>query len=96
MSAAQRRAMMEAHGMVHDKVSEDEKDNSGVEAAHRTEETGEAVIANVKNIRQGVQAKRVKKVAIAEKKQFKAEVNFRYQKYLEDNAFYQILYQIFS
>ena len=85
VSAAQRRAMMEAHGLVHDKVSEDEKDNAGVEAAHRTEETGEAVIANVKNIRQGVQAKRVKKVAIAEKKQFKAEVNFRYQKYLEDN-----------
>ena len=85
VSAAQRRAMMEAQGLVHDKISEDEKDNSGVEAAHRTEEAGEAVIAHAKNIRQGMQAKRVKKVAAAEKKQFKAEVNFRYQKYLEDN-----------
>lgn len=85
VTAASRRTMMEAQGIAHQKIAENEKDNSGVEAAHRSEEAGEAVIVHAKNIRQGVQAKRVKKVAIAEKKQFKAEVNFRYQKYLEDN-----------
>lgn len=85
ITAANRRAMMEAQGLVHDKISEDEKDNSGVEAAHRTEEAGEAVIVHARNIKQGVQAKRSNKVAALEKKQFKAEVNFRYQKYLEEN-----------
>ena len=85
VTAAGRRTMMEAQGIAHQKIAENEKDNSGVEAAHRSEEAGEAVIVHAKNIKQGVQAKRVKKAAIAEKKQFKAEVNFRYQKYLEDN-----------
>ena len=85
VTAAGRRAMMEAQGMAHQKIAEDEKDNAGVEAAHRTEETGETVIVHAKNIKQGIKAKRVKKVAAAEKKQFKAEVNFRYQKYLEEN-----------
>lgn len=85
ITAANRRAMMEAQGLVHDKISENEKDNSGVEAAHRTEEAGEVVIVHARNIKHGVQAKRSNKVAALEKKQFKAEVNFRYQKYLEEN-----------
>ena len=85
VTAAGRRARMEAQGIVHQKIAEDEKDNSGVEAAHRTEEAGEAVIVNAKNIRQGVQARRANKVVSLEKKQFKAEVNFKYQKYLEEN-----------
>ena len=85
VTAAQRRAMMEAQGFVHRKVSEDEKENSGVEAAHRTEEAGETALAHAGRIKDARYARRTNKVAALEKKQFKAEVNFRYQKYLEDN-----------
>lgn len=56
-----------------------------MKVAHRTEEAGEAVIVHARNIKHGVQAKRSNKVAALEKKQFKAEVNLRYQKYLEEN-----------
>ena len=85
ITAANRRAMMEAQGLVHDKISEDEKDNAGVEAAHRTEEAGETVIAKARQIHKVQNVRRSNKVAALEKKQFKAEVNFRYQKYLEKN-----------
>ena len=85
VTAANRRAMMEAQGIVHDKISEDEKDNSGVEAAHRTEEAGETVIAKAGQIKKAKTVCRSNKVAALEKKQFKAEVNFRYQKYLEEH-----------
>ena len=85
ITAANRRAMMEAQGLVHDKISEDEKDNSGVEAAHRTEEAGETVIARAGQLKQARYARRSNKVAALEKNQFKAEVDFRYQKYLEEH-----------
>ena len=85
VTAAQRRAMMEAQGFLHQKVSEDEKDNSGVEAAHKTEEAGETAFATAGRIKDARYARRTNKVAALEKKQFKAEVNFRYQKYLEEN-----------
>ena len=85
VTAAQRRAMMEAQGFLHQKISEDEKDNSGVEAAHKTEEAGETAIATAGRIKEARYARRTNKVAALEKKQFKAEVNFRYQKYLEEN-----------
>ena len=71
--------------ILHDKISEDEKDNSGVEAAHRTEEAGETVIARAGQLKQARYARRSNKVAALEKKQFKAEVVFRYQKYLEEH-----------
>ena len=76
---------MEAQGFLHQKISEDEKDNSGVEAAHKTEEAGETAIATAGRIKEARYARRTNKVAALEKKQFKAEVNFRYQKYLEEN-----------
>ena len=85
ITATQRRAMMEAQGFLHQKVSEDEKDNSGVEAAHKTEEAGETAIVTAGRIKDARYARRTNKVAALEKKQFKAEVNFRYQKYLEEN-----------
>ena len=85
VTAAQRRAMMEAQGFLHQKVSEDEKDNSGVEAAHKTEEAGEAALSYARRVKDARYARRTNKVAALEKKQFKAEVNFRYRKYLEDN-----------
>ncbi len=84
-TAASRRAMMEAHGYVHQKISEKEKENSGVEGAHKTEEAGEYIIDYGKRFRRDKLIKQKNKVAKLEKKQFKAETNFRYQKYLEEN-----------
>ncbi|MBQ4483154.1 MAG: peptidase, partial [Lachnospiraceae bacterium] len=83
-TAATRRAMMEAQGFVHQKISETEKDNAGVEGAHKTEQAGEAAIDYARRFKRDKYARRQNKVAALEKKQFKAEVNFRYQKYLED------------
>jgi hypothetical protein len=44
VTAAQRRAMMEATGFVHQKIAENEKENAGVEGAHKTEQAGEAAV----------------------------------------------------
>ena len=62
-----------------------EKENSAVEGARKTEQTAEDVDHFVKrNHKSGLQRKK-EKVAKLEKKQFKKEVNFRYQKFLEEN-----------
>lgn len=69
----------------HNKIAEHEKDNSGVEAAHKTEQKIEEVALFVgRNQKSRLQKNRAK-VAKLEKKQFKKEVNFRYQKFLEEN-----------
>ena len=85
VTAAQRRAMMEATGFVHQKIAENEKENAGVEGAHKTEQAGEAAIDYARRFKHDKYARRVNKVAALEKKQFKAEVNFRYQKFLEEH-----------
>ena len=85
MTVAKRRAMMEAQGTLHQKVAEDEKDNSAVEAAHKTEEAYEVVTSEARNFIEAGEAAKFNKVAKLEKKQFKAEVNFRYKKMLEEN-----------
>ena len=85
VTAAQRRAMMEATGFVHQKVAETEKENAGVEGAHKTEQAGEAVIDYAARFKRDKYAHKQNRVAALEKKQFKAEVNFRYQKFLEEH-----------
>ena len=85
VTAAQRRAMMEAQGFVHQKISENEKDNAGVEGAHKAEQAGEDAVRYVQRFKGNKYARRQNKVAALEKKQFKAETNFRYQKYLEEH-----------
>ena len=85
VTAAQRRAMMEATGFVHQKIAETEKDNAGVEGAHKTEQAGEAVIDYAARFKRDKYAHKQNRVAALEKKQFKAEVNFRYQKFLEEH-----------
>ena len=85
VTAAQRRAMMEATSFVHQKIAENEKDNAGVEGAHKTEQAGEAAVDYARRFKHDKYARRVNKVAALEKKQFKAEVNFRYQKFLEEH-----------
>ena len=75
----------EYSNFAHGKVAEVEKENFAVEGAHKTEQTAEDVYHFVKrNHKSGLQRKK-EKVAKLEKKQFKKEVNFRYQKFLEEN-----------
>ncbi len=84
-TVATRRAKMMAHSFVHQKVSEEEKDNAGVEAAHKAEQAGEEVIYRAKRIKNAVNTRKIKRVAALEKKQFKAETNLLFHKYLEEN-----------
>ena len=79
------RAGSEFTNYAHGKVAEAEKENSAVEGAHKTEQKGEDAYRFVKRHYQGKEQRRREKVAKLEKKQFKSEVNFRYQKFLEEN-----------
>ncbi|RKI41255.1 peptidase [bacterium D16-51] len=80
-----RRMQNEGRNFVHGKIAETEKENSAVEGAHKSEQKGEAVYSFVKRQIKGKEQKQRAKVAKLEKKQFKKEVNFQYQKFLEEN-----------
>lgn len=75
----------EGANIIHGKVAQYEKDNSGVEASHKAEQSAERGFHYVMNHRKAKLQKRREKVAKLEKKQFRAETNFLYQKYLEEN-----------
>ena len=75
----------ESKNFVHGKIAETEKENSAVEGAHKSEQKVEAVYSFVKRQVKGKEQKQRAKVAKLEKKQFKKEVNFQYQKFLEEN-----------
>ena len=83
--AAGERIAMEGNSYIHQKISEHEKENSGVEAAHKTEQTVENVAWKVVRHRSDRNRRLRKRVSELEKKQFKAETKFRYEKFLEDN-----------
>ena len=72
-------------GFAHGKVAEVEKENSGVEGAHKTEQKAEDAYRFVKRHYKSREQRQRGKVAKLEKKQFQKEVNFRYQKFLEEN-----------
>ena len=72
-------------GFAHGKVAEVEKENSGVEGAHKTEQKAEDTYRFVKRHYKNKEQRQRGKVAKLEKKQFQKEVNFRYQKFLEEN-----------
>ena len=80
-----RRMQNESKNFVHGKIAETEKENSAVEGAHKSEQKVEAVYSFVKRQVKGKEQKQRAKVAKLEKKQFKKEVNFQYQKFLEEN-----------
>ena len=82
---AMRRMQNEGRNFVHGKIAEREKENSAVEGAHKSEQKGEAVYSFVKRQIKGKEQKQRAKVAKLEKKQFKKEVSFQYQKFLEEN-----------
>ena len=80
-----RRMQNESRNFVHGKIAETEKENSAVEGAHKSEQKGEELFSFVKRQIKGKEQKQRAKVAKLEKKQFKKEVNFQYQKFLEEN-----------
>lgn len=80
-----RRMQNESKNFVHGKIAETEKENSAVEGAHKSEQKVEALYAFVKRQIKGKDQKQRAKVAKLEKKQFQKEVNFQYQKFLEEN-----------
>lgn len=80
-----RRIQREGRRYVHNKVTEAEKDNSAVEGAHKTEQKAEDVYRFVKNHEEWKNHRLKTKAEKLEKKHFQAEVNFRYQQFLEEN-----------
>ena len=79
------RAESEFTNYAHGKVAEVEKENSAVEGVHKTEQKAEDVYRFTKRHYKSKEQRQREKVAKLEKKQFKSEVNFRYQKFLEEN-----------
>ena len=75
--------------MVHNKIHSVEKDNSGVEGAHKSEELAEkGAKYGARKLKQGYRSHKLKpyrKAAKAEKAAAKANVNFQYHKALHDN-----------
>ena len=79
------RAGRESSNFAHSKIAEVEKENSGVEAAHKTEQRGEDIYRFVKGHHKGKTERWRAKAVKLEKNQIQKEVNFRYQKFLEEN-----------
>ena len=83
------RPAQEAGILVHNKIHSVEKDNSGVEGAHKSEEAAErGAKYGVRKIKQGYRSHKLKPyraAAKAEKAAFKANADFQYQKALHDN-----------
>ena len=83
------RPSQEAGIFVHNKIHSVEKDNSGVEGAHKSEELAErGAKYGMRKIREGYRSHKLKpyrEAAKAEKAAFKANVDFQYHKALHDN-----------
>ncbi len=82
MKKAPQKAVLSA---VHKKISEDEKDNVGLEATHGTEKAGEFAARHVQSAYHSHKLKPYRTLAKAEKKSIKADVNVLYKKSLRDN-----------
>lgn len=83
------RPAQEAGIFVHNKIHSVEKENSGVEGAHKSEELAEkGAKYTTRKIREGYHSHKLKpyrKAAKAEKAAAKANINFQYHKALHDN-----------
>ena len=83
------RPAQEAGIFVHNKIHSVEKDNSGAEGAHKSEELAErGARYGTRKFKQGYRSHKLKpyrEAAKAEKAAFKANVNFQYHKTLHDN-----------
>lgn len=75
----------EGRNFIHGKIAETEKENAGVEAAHKTEQASEEFLGFVSG-NFGKRGQRIrKKAARLEKKKIKADNLFLNQKYIEEN-----------
>ena len=83
------RPVQEVGVFVHNKIHSVEKDNSGVEGAHKSEELAEkGAKYGTRKIRESRRSRKLKPyraAAKAEKAAFKANAEFRYQKALHEN-----------
>ena len=83
------RPAQEAGIFVHNKIHSVEKDNSGVEGAHKSEELAErGAKYGARKLKQGYRSHKLKpyrEAAKAEQAAFKANVNFQYHKALQEN-----------
>ena len=83
------RPAQEAGIFVHNKIHSVEKDNSGVEGAHKSEELAErGTRYGTRKLKQGYRSHKLKpyrEAAKAEQAAFKANVNFQYHKALQEN-----------
>ena len=83
------RPAQEAGIFVHNKIHSVEKDNSGVEGAHKSEELAErGARYGTRKLKQGYRSHKLKPYREAEKAEqaaFKANVNFQYHKALQEN-----------
>lgn len=83
------RPVQEIGVFIHNKIHSVEKDNSGVEGAHKSEELAERGIrAGARQMRKSRRSRKLKPyraAAKAEKAAFKANADFQYQKALHDN-----------
>ncbi|WP_456297929.1 CD1108 family mobile element protein [Blautia argi] len=83
------RPAQEAGIFVHNKIHSVEKDNSGVEGAHKSEELAErGARYGTRKLKQGYRSHKLKpyrEAAKAEQAAFKANVNFQYHKALHEN-----------
>lgn len=88
-SAAASRPMREAGAAIHNKIHAVEKENVGVEGAHKTEKATERLShVSRRAIRRGSRSRKLKPyraASQAEKAAAKANVDFLYQKALRDN-----------
>ena len=83
------RPAQEAGLLIHNKIHSVEKDNSGVEGAHKSEEAAErGAKYGARKLKQGYRSHKLKPyraAAKAEKAAEKANINFKYHKTLHDN-----------
>ena len=83
------RPIGEAGVFVHNKIHSVEKDNSGVEGAHKTEEVAEHGLRyGTRKVKEGYRSHKLKpyrEAAKAEKAAFKANADFQYHKTLHEN-----------
>ncbi len=74
----------EGKNFTHGKIAEVEKENVGVEAAHKAEQVTEGVYEHFFS-RRGRQRRLHKKIKKATKQKIKADTDFAYEKFLEEN-----------
>ena len=85
LQRATRRSFMEAQFYVHGKISENEHDNAGLEAAHKSEEAAEELARFAKYNLRGRYGYKRKRYDKAKRYEFQTGSALAYKKYLEEN-----------